>query len=137
MGFVKLLARGFNKGNVRALRKLGRHVAPGMTKSAEGFIRRHRKKIDAVGDVLRSGRDLADAATTFDIENGITAAERGIKAGRRLGGAMAGKKRRRQVGEILERPAKKVPTLSGGQQEEPKSVDDISDVQRLSRLAAA
>lgn len=137
MGFVKLLSRGFNKGNVRALRKLGRHVAPGFTKSTEGFVRRHKKKIDAVGQALAAGRDFADAATTFDIENGITAAQRGIKAGRSLTGAMAGKKRRRQVGEILERPAKKIPTLSGGQQQEPKSVDDISDVSRLSRLAAA
>ncbi len=90
MGFVtyakRIALKQGSRHGLKTAKKVGRLVAPKITRRIERFTKMHKRTFDDLGAVAQSATDLPTQASSGDIEGGVDSVKRGLLAGKRLVG---------------------------------------------------
>jgi len=143
MGFVtyakRVALKQGGRHGIRTARKVGRLIAPKLTRRIERFTKMHKRTFDDLGAVAQSATDLPTQASTGDIEGGVDSVKRGLLAGRRLAGDLG--KARRSIKSMRKRRSNAMASVqgresvnSGGGSAPGKSGDSLERMQKLARI---
>lgn len=143
MGFAtyakRVALKQGGRHGINTARKVGRIIAPKITRRIERFTQMHKRTFDDLGAVVQSATDLPTQATSGDIEGGVESVKRGLLAGKRLAGDLG--KARKSIRSMRKRRANQLAGVQGresanstGGSKPSMSGDALERMQKLARI---